>query len=412
MNCEIDGISFPLEQPASVADLCKLVRNIPVSGLAIYPVGGRTLLDLGLPPTRDGIAIDTTQLDRVIDYPSRDMTITVEAGIRVGKLQEILKAEGQRLPVDVPRRAEATLGGAIATNVSGPRRFGFGTFRDYVIGISVVDADGNESKAGGRVVKNVAGYDLCKLYTGSLGTLGIITQVTLKLRPLPEASAVVWIKLEEAEQAAAALDRLVVSRTRPIAIELLSPAAADHVTHAIGQPLPPAPLVLVVGFEDNAEAVKWQIDQLQTELEDLKVWRQAFEAVDADPIWQALVEFQALQPNRVTFKANIRRSGVVEFFDAAQRQATHWALQSHTGNGIVYGHASSGSDEADVRTSLTKLRTLAVALQGNLVIRRCPNEWKTDLVVWGEPRGDSWLMQAIKRKLDPLNLLNPGRFVG
>src|SRR6478736_2819398 len=124
-------------------------------------------------------------------YPARDMTITVQAGVTIARLRDVLKAEGQQLPVDVPFPDRATLGGAVATNASGPRRFGHGTLRDYVIGISVVDDRGEEMKGGGRVVKNVAGYDLMKLYTGSLGTLGIITQLTLKVKPRPEASR--WV---------------------------------------------------------------------------------------------------------------------------------------------------------------------------------------------------------------------------
>src|SRR5262249_13131056 len=132
-------------------------------------------------------------LHQVIDYPARDMTITVQAGITIAKLQEVLHAENQRLPVDVPLADRATLGGVLATNTSGPRRYGFGTLRDYVIGISAVNDLGEEIKVGGRVVKNVAGYDLCKLFIGSLGTLGIISQVTLKLRPLPEEQAFVTL---------------------------------------------------------------------------------------------------------------------------------------------------------------------------------------------------------------------------
>src|SRR5262249_22812669 len=160
---------------------------------AIYPLGGRTMLDLGLPPTRPGLAIDLRRFDAVIDYPARDMTVTVQAGLTVAKLQALLAAENQRLPIDVPHAEQATLGGALAANVSGPRRYGFGTLRDYVIGISVVNDEGQEVKAGGRVVKNVAGYDLCKLYVGSLGTLGIITQVTLKLRPQPMAQTLILL---------------------------------------------------------------------------------------------------------------------------------------------------------------------------------------------------------------------------
>lgn len=434
MNCEIDGKSFTVELPASVGELCQLVRDGGARGLAIYPVGGRTMLDFGLPPARDGIALDTTRLDRIIDYPSRDMTITVEAGIRVAKLQEILRAEGQRLPIDVPRAAEATLGGAIATNMSGPRRYRFGTFRDYVIGVSVVDAAGNETKAGGRVVKNVAGYDLCKLYTGSLATLGIITQVTLKLRPMPEASAVVWSTLESPERAAEALDRLALSRTQPTAIELLNPLATEYVTRQLStqysvlstqysvpstqhstpttqHSLPVGSWALVVGFEEGTDAVKWQQGQLHRELDGPYSSRQVFDGPDAAAVWSALVEFQAAELGPVTIKANFRNSAAIEFLNAAARQPVGWSVQVHAGNGIAHAHATVGNDRAAVRSNLANLREKAVALTGNLIVRRCPTEWKRELLVWGEPRGDYWLMQAIKRKLDPNDLLNPGRFI-
>jgi FAD/FMN-containing dehydrogenase len=264
--------------PADAAQLCEVVRMAAAERCPIYPLGGRTLLSLGLAGTDEGIGVSTLGLDRVIDYPARDMTITVGAGIRLAKLQQILAAEGQRLPVDVPRPAEATLGGAIATNTSGPRRNGFGTFRDYVIGVSVVDAHGKETKAGGRVVKNVAGYDLCKLYTGSLGTLGIITQVTLKLRPQAEAAAVVWIKFDAIEQVAVALDRLATSRTRPIAVEVLNSLAAEHVAAEWGESLPCRPWVVALGFEENTDAVRWQCAQVRSELGGLDVWCETVEA--------------------------------------------------------------------------------------------------------------------------------------
>ena len=397
--------------PAAVTELCEVVRIASAAQCPIYPLGGRTQLGLGLPGRGEGIGLSTAQLDRVIDYPSRDMTITVEAGIRVAKLQEILRAEGQRLPVDVPRAAEATLGGAIATNTSGPRRYGLGTLRDYVIGITVVGADGKETKAGGRVVKNVAGYDLCKLYIGSLGTLGIITQVTLKLRPLPEASAVVWMKFEQSELVTTALDRLVNSKTRSTAIDLVNPAGAELIANLLGQPVPCGPWLLVVGFEANAEAVQGQVEQVQQELKELVTWSQPFEGEEAQQIWRALVEFQAAEIGLVTFKANFRSSATVEFLDAAQRQPVSWMVHAHAGNGIVFGHALPGANRAAVQSSLAMLRALAVSRSGNLVFRRCPTEWKAELAIWGEPRGDAWLMQSIKQKLDPMNILNPGRII-
>lgn len=401
-----------LATPGGVDQLREAVRAASTQRCPIYPLGGRTLLGLGLPARSLGIGLSSVQLDRVIDYPSRDMTITVQAGISLTKLQEILRAQAQRLPVDVPRPDRATLGGTVACNISGPRRYAYGTLRDYVIGIRVVDGDGNETKAGGRVVKNVAGYDLCKLYTGSLGTLGIVTQVTLKLRPVPEATALAWIKLENLEAVCELLDRLVTSRMRPTCIELLNAAAAEQIAEQIDSALPARPWILLVGFEDNAGAVAWQRQQLEPEVANLRSWLEWFEAERAAQLWDALVEFQALEPGELTFKANFLSSGTVRFLDAAQRQAAQWAIQVHAGNGIAYGHALPGADPDAVRSSVARLCRAAVELRGNLIVRRCPTEWKSILAVWGEPREEFWLMKALKDNLDSQGILNPGRFVG
>src|SRR5262249_3651798 len=155
---------FPVLQPRSVQEVGDLIRRAAANDHAIYPLGGQTMLDFGLPPARPGLGVDLSHLNQVIDYPARDMTITVQAGITLARLQELLRGENQRLAIDVPRADQPTLGGAVATNTSGSRRYGCGTLRDYVIGISVVNDQGQEVKAGGRVVKNVAGYDMGKLY--------------------------------------------------------------------------------------------------------------------------------------------------------------------------------------------------------------------------------------------------------
>ncbi len=216
-----------------------MVRECFASDTAIYTIGGGTSLDCGLPAKRPGVGLVTTGLIRVIDYPARDMTVTVEAGIRVADLQKLLAGERQRLPVDCPKPEEATLGGVVATNTSGARRFGNGTLRDYVIGISAVDGRGTAFKAGGRVVKNVAGYDFCKLLTGSAGTLAVITQVTFKVRPLPEVSTFVVAPVASLEQAERVFAGLVSSKATPAAIELSAgPAVAKR--SGAGRPVAPA----------------------------------------------------------------------------------------------------------------------------------------------------------------------------
>jgi glycolate oxidase FAD binding subunit len=410
-SCLIDAFGpIPVVEPVTVAEVSSVVRRAAHEGQAIYPLGGRTMLDLGLPPSLPGLAVSTTALGQVIDYPARDMTVTVQAGITMARLQELLRSESQRLPVDVPQSKRATLGGALATNVSGPRRYGLGTFRDYVIGITVVNDEGHEVKAGGRVVKNVAGYDLCKLYIGSLGTLGLISQVTLKLRPLPEEQALVVITFT-GNEVDSVLDLVHRSRTRPVCMELLNRAAVRCLNEA-GELLPDAPWVVVVGFEDNRAAVGWQVEQLAREVSS-----DAIRAVTtrlgpaAEPLWHALIESSARTDTILTFKANLLPRAVADFSRQAIAQVEGVRLQAHAGSGIVIGQVPGDLTLERAVAMLKGLQTLAALAEGNVIVLRCPPAWKRSLPVWGVPRGDGWLMQEVKGKLDPRRLFNPGRFV-
>jgi glycolate oxidase FAD binding subunit len=395
--------ALPTHQPSSVAEVGELVRQAAAAGQAIYPAGGQTHWDLGLPPRQAGILLDTRRLDQVIDYPARDMTITVEAGMTVARLQAILGAENQRLPIDVPHAHRATVGGIVAANVSGPRRYGHGSLRDYVIGISVVNDLGHEVKAGGRVVKNVAGYDLCKLYVGSLGTLGIITQVTFKLRPLPDEQALFAFPCPPAELETA-LAKLHATRTRPVCIDVLSPPAAEALVERLHQRWP-SEWSVVVGFEDNTDALKWQVEQLVEEIGADYCTCGALGDC-ANPVWQQLVEFAGRSDSLLSFKAGVPPSKVAAFCLETARLLGPVRLQAHAGNGIVIGHCQA----EDVAVQIRKVRELAAA-GGHLVVTRCPAAWKEVTFLWGPPRGDGALMRAIKEKLDPRRLFNPSRFV-
>ncbi len=393
----IDNVCLAVEQPHSLAELCELVRRAAARQQAIYPIGGRTLLDFGLPPTRPGVAVDLARLDQVIDYPARDMTITVQAGITMRKLQEVLAKEGQRLPVDVPLPDRATLGGAIACNMSGPRRYGYGTLRDYVIGITVVNDEGQETKAGGRVVKNVAGYDLCKLHVGALGTLGIVTQVTLKVLPRPEAQELVITGSTE-DGLGVVLDRVRASSIRPGCVEVLYPT-----------PRHGADFDVLIGFEGSRAALNWQVNQLQSELGSLCP-PLLHQGEQSERLFHLLGERDAPSNCRLSFKANLLPSAVTDFMRASCAFPLN-LVQAHAGNGIVIGHLPPDVTLEQARSSISQLRANAVEYQGNLVLLRCPTEWKRELGVWGQPRGDWQLMREIKKQLDPNNLFNPGRFV-
>src|SRR5262245_41667809 len=210
--------------PSTEADVAEAVRTGFETNQSLCPLGGRTSLDFGCVPTRPARGLDLTGLNRVVDYPARDMTILVEAGIRMSDLAALLAAENQQLPIDVPRAAEATLGGVVATNWCGSRRYGYGTMRDYVIGIHAVDGRGIPFQGGGRVVKNVAGYDFCKLLCGSLGTLAVITQLALKLKPIPETTATIIAACADLATTDILLDRFINLAAPPTAIDYVAGA--------------------------------------------------------------------------------------------------------------------------------------------------------------------------------------------
>jgi glycolate dehydrogenase FAD-binding subunit len=390
-----------LERPATVAELGGLIRRAAADNLGLYPFGGGTMLHLGLPPTRPGIAVDMTALNQVIDYPARDMTITVQAGITMAKLQEILDKENQLLPIDTPLADKATLGGAIAVNASGPRRYGYGTLRDYVIGISFMNDAGQEVKAGGRVVKNVAGYDMCKLHIGALGTLGIVTQVTLKVKPRAEMAAMLLSSDFGAHDLAPRLDVLHRTKTRPVAVDVVT----ARVTMGQDAHFAADRLRIWILFEDSVGDVRWQGEQLQKESNN------AFEDTNDPDVINGLIARINRPEALVHFRANLLSSALAEFLQAAVALIPPPNLYAHAGNGIVYGHWNDDFSMPHAVEMLTALGRLSVRHQGNLIVTRCPPAWKRELKVWGEPRGDLALMRAVKRELDPRDLFNPGRFL-
>ncbi len=382
--------------PIDVDPLCEVVREQVGLGHAIYPQGGGTALDYGGIPRRPGVIVNTRGLDRLIDYPFADMTITVQAGMTLSTLRAILAEKHQRVLVDAPHPDRATLGGIYATNTTGPRRYGAGRPRDQIIGVSFVTSEGVVVKGGGRVVKNVAGYDFPKLLTGSMGTLGIITQLTVKVRPIPEASAIAWIPFTAPDRLAAALDGFNLSGTRPIAVELLNRPAAGTVGQSLGLPTDEA--VLAIGLEDNAESVRWQIDCLKTELgrTDLLV-------VEGEPsasLWETLSEFQASPLGPISFVANLRPSSVAAF--VASLDPERWSVQAHAGNGIVRAHGLDEWALDEATRQIDPLRRRAVADGGNVIVSRCPTGWKESLRVWGEPRTDWAIAERVRAPSIPM----------
>lgn len=404
--------TLPLSEtiaPATAAELAAAVRQAHADRTPLYPVGGGTSLDYGLAVSQQGIGLSTAALDRVIDFPARDMTITVEAGITLAQLAETLRAERQWFPVEAGQPAEATLGGLLATNFSGPRRFGWGTARDYVIGISAVDGRGVAFKAGGRVVKNVAGYDFCKLLVGSLGTLAVITQVTLKLKPIPDDSRLAVCEFATWDAAEALLASLVESQTTPSAVQLLSgpawrdePALPALSQGAVGR--------VLLGLEGTLAEVNWVQDQLKREWHS----RSAISIVPADQtaaLWQRLVEFPAAEVP-LTLKLGVPPSAVARLASELHALDREVSICAAAGNGQLYARFGNFTT-ADV-TALVVRRIQPAAAQwgGHVTVLRSQGLGDlTRQAVWGLAAPGAPLMAKVKQQFDPRGILNPGRFV-
>lgn len=396
----IDGVAIGRrERPESVEGLVSLVREADQAGQTVVPVGGGTQLDLGMPPRAVDLVVETTALDGVVEYEPADLTVTVQAGMRIGELQRLLGEQGQFLALDPAVDASATIGGVIATNASGPLRYSAGTARDLVIGTRIANTDGSVTRAGGRVVKNVAGYDLNKLYIGSLGTLGIIVELSFKLAPLPPASACVVGSFDRLDKARAAVAAVVRSPLGPLAIELLGPGAT----------LAEGATSVVFRLGGYPPAVERQVRDLGALIDT-----QGGRRIDApETLWEDLARLRRdAQSRDVLIKASAPLSQSAALVDRLSRDLddldpTVWA---HAGNGVAYAACEAPSSAAVLRSLRESVRQLGD--NASLVIQRCPTALKSDLDVWGDVGASVALMRAIKSQLDPRNTLNPGRFVG
>jgi glycolate oxidase FAD binding subunit len=366
------------QTPPDVAAVAEAVRAAGDKGLAAYPIGGGTMLDHCPTPTHPGITLSTANLNRLIDYPADDMTVTVEAGMTIGQLNKLLAEKRQWLPVDVAWPDRATVGGAIAANAAGPRRFAYGTMRDYLLGFTAVDGMGTIFSGGGRVVKNAAGYNMCRLLAGSRGTLAIIAQATLMVRPLPETSALLCCEVADflaAEKLLAGLGRLPV---RPVAIELFAGRQRD------GEP-PLGPLAagnvarLCVGLEGSSVEVEWMLARLNEEWTAAGVASSSLPLrVQDDAPWRRIAELPADET------INVLPSKLVETVAELLRSSPDCAIHAHAGDGVI--HVSPTIQDPRLAAASTRRE-----IGENT---RIPPELR--------------IMRAIKERFDPKNILNPG----
>jgi glycolate oxidase FAD binding subunit len=370
-------------------------------GLKVAPCGTRTKLDRGMAPTGLDVLLDVSRMSRVIEHAAGDLTVTVEAGVRLGDLQSVLAEAGQFLAVDPP--VAGTIGGLVATGDSGPRRLRYGGVRDLVLGVTFVRADGVLAKGGGKVVKNVAGYDMPKLLTGSLGTLGVIVEATFRLYPLPAASSTVVTRVASPLEAGRLASAILASQLVPVALDLFGGEKAGW--------------ELAVRFQSSPGSVEDQAARAAGMLE--AQGKDAMPAIlggdEEAALWERFAGIASTDDGDVLARLISTVTGLPGLITGAQSEAERVGVGLEVRAHMGHGHALLRWSQPDAETAvalLGKLRKEAGSQSSNLVVWRAPAEVRTQFDVWGDPGEGLDLMRRVKAQFDPRGTLNPGRFVG
>ncbi len=383
-----------LVTPGDAARVAETLRWARGRRLAVMPSGAGTKLDWGAIPPRIDILLSTRRLDAVVAHRPGDLTATVQAGARLVEVNRILGRHRQWLPLDPACPDRATIGGIVATNDAGPRRHQHGAPRDLILGVRFVRSDGEMATAGGAVVKNVAGYDLARLLTGSFGALGVMIEATFKLAPVAPASRTLVAGDLSAAEAAQAVDALTSSQLTPSAVEVQGP-----------------PFSILARFETSPEAAERQVAVASALVRQwaasVRVLTGAAEAerwkAHHDSIWR---------PGGVVCRVGLRPADLAGFLDRF-----HALLEGLSVQGQVAGRARVGilhvrmeGEAAAVRRVVETMRQQVQPRDGHAVLLRAPADLRTAVDSWGSLGDAARVMAAVKREFDPEGILSPGRW--
>ncbi len=394
--------------PGSIEEACEVMKLASREGWSVVPAGSATWINAGNPIEPANVVISTAGLNQFLDYEPADLVASAEAGVTLENFNQALARGGQWLPLDPPDDGRATLGGVVSTGLAGAQKYGYGMPRNFVIGMRVVRPDGKLVKAGGRVVKNVAGYDLCKLFAGSYGTLGLIVELTFKLRPRP-AKEVTVLATGSLEAVLTAAQSVHETRLFPVAVELVSSALA----HRIGVETDDD-LLLLTRFAGIAKTVSYQVEKATTPIRDTsKIGSIETESNDRE-LWRRLAAAATKLDDMLSWRAVVPPKRVGEFIKIIKDAYPNSFSKSFWHAGIADGRVRMmerlRADTAEQSSRLTHLRNVAQTFGGSLVIESATDEIKLATDAWGRRGSFDIVMKRIKDALDPQNLCSPGRF--
>ena len=393
---QVDGVAPRfVATPTTTAEAAAVMRIAAAHELTVVPRGAGTKLSWGHPPESVDLVIDTGRMNQLVEHRAGDLVAHVQAGLRVEALQEHLAPARQRLAVDPvlpPAAGRGTVGGVIATAASGPLRLSHGAVRDLLIGVTMVRADGAIAKAGGKVVKNVAGYDLGKLLTGSWGTLGLVTEAIFRLHPRPEQARWVVVPVTSTAAVHERVQRVVHSQVVPTALELDHPSGA--------------PATVAVLIEGVPRGVEGRVNGVLDLLGD-----GAQVAGEAPPWWGRA----PWEPGGVALRLTHEIAGLPRLLDAVdeagRRHGLRVAVRGSAGVGVLHAAVTADAEPDAVSGFVGRLRDHSAAWSGDVVVLDAPSPIKACVDQWGPARGLS-LMRRVKDQFDPLGRMAPGRFVG
>lgn len=394
--------------PHNIEELSELLKLATDEDWRVIPAGAGDWLTIGNRPVSFHLVVSTARMNRVLEYEPADLTATVEAGCTLADFNRLAGQHRQWIPLDPFGQPSATLGGVVATSSAGPLRCAYGTPRDWLIGIRVVHADGGVTRAGGKVVKNVAGYDLCKLYTGSFGSLAVIAEMSFKMRAMPADEKTLVFYADNAESLCALTLRITDSDVQPSALELIAP------TNNYALPIEPKRFALVLRFLNAAETIQSQIADavrigddfehvLLSDADASVFWRKYHES-ETDPQWEFSLRIGALPADL---------DAVIKDINQLLPQSV---IRAHAANGVVRvlasGNLFEGLQSKRRPKFIAELRKMTQARGGQLLALRTPADIRDQLDTWGDMGATARLMRELKNRFDPQGLLSPGRFVG